>query len=175
MKPPRRSDKSEPTKLNSLQPILDTTLRYGSLLRTTPSGNSARVWYLLQTVCNVRFLINQCRLLKTLLSFHLFSNQGERFFGRPARRNRAFAVKVVIVITVLSSIVIAAIATPSYRVFHSSYFLFAILMLTKIGCAGRQYYASHGVLRQSWFDLSEVALALVFIFEFGIKVIADGC
>ncbi|CED84829.1 high-affinity cell membrane calcium channel [Phaffia rhodozyma] len=78
---------------------------------------------------------------------------GDRLFGRSARPSRTFALKIVMILTVVSGIVVAAVATPIYR---------------------RVYYTTHIADRQSWFDLTEIALAWVFILEFMIKVIADG-
>lgn len=47
----------------------------------------------------------------------------------------------------------AAIATPMYR---------------------RRWYANHGVQRDTWFDIADVALGGVLLVEFFVKIIADG-
>jgi hypothetical protein len=58
----------------------------------------------------------------------------------------------MIFICVTSSIVVAAIATPLYR---------------------KEFYARHGMTR-GWFDYTEAGIALVFLIEAGIKIMADG-
>ncbi|WVR06351.1 hypothetical protein IAU60_003382 [Kwoniella sp. DSM 27419] len=78
---------------------------------------------------------------------------GERIFGRPAHPLSQLAVKTIVFCAVVASIVVAAIASPSYR---------------------RAYYAENGIFRGTWFDLSEVALGTVLLVEAAIKIIADG-
>lgn len=58
-----------------------------------------------------------------------------------------------IYLAVIGSVAVAAVATPLYR---------------------KGYYATHGLQRGTWFDLTEVALGLIFVVEFLIKVVADG-
>jgi hypothetical protein len=53
----------------------------------------------------------------------------------------------------VASIVVAAIATPLYR---------------------KNYYEVHGIIRTSWFDLTEVAIGMVFVIEAVMKIVADG-
>ncbi|EIW66778.1 hypothetical protein TREMEDRAFT_40774 [Tremella mesenterica DSM 1558] len=78
---------------------------------------------------------------------------GERIFGRPPNPILRLSVKIAVFVAVVASIVVAAIATPMYR---------------------KNFYARHGIYRGTWFDLTEVALGSVFIFEAAIKIIADG-
>lgn len=78
---------------------------------------------------------------------------GERIFGRPAKPAVRLAVKLVLFLAVVASIVIAAIATPVYR---------------------KTYYTKHGFTRGTWFDLVEVAVGMVFVLEAVMKIIADG-
>ncbi|WVQ72778.1 hypothetical protein IAR50_002338 [Cryptococcus sp. DSM 104548] len=78
---------------------------------------------------------------------------GERIFGRPANPIMAMTLKLIVFLSVVASIVIAAIASPSYR---------------------KTYYEDNGVFRGTWFDLVEVALGAVFLLEAAIKIIADG-
>lgn len=76
----------------------------------------------------------------------------ERIFGRKPDK-RKYALQLVLFGSVIASIVIAAIATPEYR---------------------RKYYEDHGLSRSSWFDMSEIAIGVVFLVEAVIKIIADG-
>ncbi|TXT15853.1 hypothetical protein VHUM_00356 [Vanrija humicola] len=78
---------------------------------------------------------------------------GFRINGRPAHPFWSLVFKFVIFATVVSSVVVAAISTPLYR---------------------KQYYAKHGYHHFTWFDSTELALAVVFVLEFFIKIIADG-
>ncbi|ODO05658.1 hypothetical protein I350_04717 [Cryptococcus amylolentus CBS 6273] len=78
---------------------------------------------------------------------------GERIFGRPANPLMSMALKTIVFLSVVASIVIAAIASPSYR---------------------KTYYEENGVFRGTWFDLVEVALGAVFLLEAAVKIIADG-
>ncbi|WWD18487.1 hypothetical protein CI109_102939 [Kwoniella shandongensis] len=78
---------------------------------------------------------------------------GERIFGRPAHPILSVAIKTIVFCAVVASIVVAAIASPPYR---------------------RSYYNENGVFRGTWFDLTEVALGMVFVIEAAIKIIADG-
>lgn len=77
---------------------------------------------------------------------------GQRIFGCPAHPIWSFLFRVVVFLSVVASIVIAAIATPQYR---------------------KEYYARHGLTR-GWFDISEAGVALVFATEAVVKIIADG-
>ncbi|OCF43572.1 high-affinity cell membrane calcium channel [Kwoniella heveanensis CBS 569] len=78
---------------------------------------------------------------------------GDRIFGRPAHPVLQLVVKTIVFCAVVASVTVAAVASPSYR---------------------RGYYAENGVFRGTWFDLSEVALGMVFVIEAAIKIIADG-
>ncbi|ORX40063.1 Ion transport protein-domain-containing protein [Kockovaella imperatae] len=78
---------------------------------------------------------------------------GDRIFGRPVKPIYELVLKLIIFCMIVASISVAAVATPEYR---------------------KQYYSDRGVRRDTWFDLAEVALGMVFIVEAGIKIIADG-
>ncbi|CAD6887851.1 unnamed protein product [Tilletia laevis] len=78
---------------------------------------------------------------------------GERIFGRQASRLRNAIFRISIFLAIAGSVVVAGIATPSYR---------------------RAWYQTNGLKRDSWFSLVEVVLSAFFIFEFVVKVIADG-
>lgn len=77
---------------------------------------------------------------------------GQRIFGRPAHPIWSFLFRIVVFLSVVASIVIAAIATPQYR---------------------KEYYGRHGLIR-GWFDIAEAGIALVFAGEAAVKIIADG-
>ncbi|KAE8227194.1 hypothetical protein CF319_g297 [Tilletia indica] len=78
---------------------------------------------------------------------------GERIFGRPASRVRNAIFRISIFLAIVGSVVVAGIATPAYR---------------------RAWYQNNGLKRDSWFSLLEVVLSVFFVFEFFVKVIADG-
>ncbi len=78
---------------------------------------------------------------------------GDRIFGRPPQPMLRLAVKVIVFCAIVASIVVASIATPSYR---------------------KNFYEEHGVYRGTWFDLAEVSLGMVYVVEAAIKIIADG-
>jgi hypothetical protein len=78
---------------------------------------------------------------------------GDRIFGRPAQPILRLVVKTIIFCAIVASIVVAAIATPLYR---------------------KNYYEVHGIIRTSWFDLTEVAIGMVFVIEAVMKIVADG-
>ncbi|KAK4687032.1 voltage-dependent calcium channel, partial [Tremellales sp. Uapishka_1] len=78
---------------------------------------------------------------------------GERIFGRPANPIFRLIMRTVLFCTIVASITIAAVATPLYR---------------------KTYYEQHGIVRASWFDLTEVGLGMIFVVEAAIKIIADG-
>lgn len=78
---------------------------------------------------------------------------GQRIFGQAEKPTWNFVFRSVVFGAVVASIVVAAIATPAYR---------------------KSYYEKHGLVRSSWFDITEESLAVVFIAEFLVKVIADG-
>lgn len=61
--------------------------------------------------------------------------------------------KCAVFLTVVASIVVIAITTPTYR---------------------KKWVDSNGVENLAWYDKTEVALGGIFIVEFLIKVIADG-
>jgi hypothetical protein len=75
-----------------------------------------------------------------------------RLFGRPPGRRRHI-LQMVVFAAVLASIVIAAIATPTYR---------------------QQYYKENGFVRSSWFELAQMTISAVFLLEAAIKIVADG-
>lgn len=78
---------------------------------------------------------------------------GERIYGRPADPLLSLAFRVLLFLGVVASVVVFAIATPHYR---------------------RRYYEQYGAIRATWFDMTETALAGLFILEALIKIIADG-
>jgi hypothetical protein len=78
---------------------------------------------------------------------------GERIFGWPPSPIAHTIFQLVLLVTVIGGIVVESVATPVYR---------------------RKYYAEHGRVRGSWFDIAESAFGLTLMVEFIIKVVADG-
>jgi hypothetical protein len=78
---------------------------------------------------------------------------GDRIFGRSPHPVLRIILKTIVFCSVVASIVVAAIASPSYR---------------------KDYYSKNGIFRGSWFDLVEVALGAIFVLEALIKIVADG-
>jgi len=78
---------------------------------------------------------------------------GDRIFGRKANPVFELVMRGFVLAAVVASVVVAAVATPLYR---------------------KDYYSENGVHRDTWFNLTEVALGMVLVVEAGIKIIADG-
>jgi voltage-dependent calcium channel len=78
---------------------------------------------------------------------------GERLNGRPPSPIVHTIFQLVLLIAVVGGIVVESVATPVYR---------------------RNYYAEHGRVRGSWFDIAESAFGLTLTVEFMIKIVADG-
>ena len=78
---------------------------------------------------------------------------GERIYGLRPSTIAHTIFQLVLLIAVIGAIVVESIATPLYR---------------------RHYYAQHGRIRGSWFDIAESAFGLTLLVEFVIKIIADG-
>ena len=78
---------------------------------------------------------------------------GDRIFGLPHSPIAHSIFQLVLLLTVIGGIVTEAIATPVYR---------------------RNFYAEHGQIRGSWFDIAETTFGLILFVEFIIKLIADG-
>ncbi|GAA6051051.1 Calcium-channel protein CCH1 [Rhodotorula toruloides] len=77
----------------------------------------------------------------------------ERINGHPPKKGRRLAFQAVIFAAIAASIAIAGIATPLYR---------------------RDYFLQQGQVRIAWYSLVEVALGVVFLAEFLVRIIADG-
>jgi hypothetical protein len=78
---------------------------------------------------------------------------GDRIFGRKPNPVFELVMRGFVLAAVVASVVVAAIATPLYR---------------------KDYYSENGIHRDTWFNLTEVALGMVLVVEAGIKIIADG-
>ncbi|KAG1748101.1 Ion transport protein-domain-containing protein [Suillus lakei] len=78
---------------------------------------------------------------------------GERLFGAPPSDVAHTLFQLLILLTVLGGIITEGVATPLYR---------------------RNYYMEHGMVRDTWFNIAEVAFGVPFLIEFMIKIIADG-
>ncbi|SCV68841.1 BQ2448_962 [Microbotryum intermedium] len=100
------------------------------------------------------WLLSQKNPLRRMCQALVDPGYGEdRLFGRAPGRIHRFLFQWLIFITIVGSVVIAAIATPVYR---------------------RNYYLEVGDVRWPWFVLAECALGFIFVIEFLVKVIADG-
>ncbi|KAH8826844.1 Ion transport protein-domain-containing protein [Flagelloscypha sp. PMI_526] len=78
---------------------------------------------------------------------------GERIFGQRPNPYCHSGLALFLLCAVIAGIVVESIATPDYR---------------------RRFYRDHGFLRGTWFDTAEVALGIVLLLEFIIKIFADG-
>ncbi|GAA6010255.1 hypothetical protein JCM11491_005413 [Sporobolomyces phaffii] len=77
----------------------------------------------------------------------------ERIQGRPASKRWKLAFNAVVLVAIVTSISVAAYATPLYR---------------------RNSYVADGDIRWNWPNLVEVAVGFVFVLEFLVKIVADG-
>ncbi|KAF8465445.1 Ion transport protein-domain-containing protein, partial [Russula ochroleuca] len=78
---------------------------------------------------------------------------GERIYGVRLSTIAHTIFQFVLLVAVVGGIVVESIATPLYR---------------------RDFYAKHGPVRGSWFDIAESVFGLTLVVEFIIKIIADG-
>ncbi len=78
---------------------------------------------------------------------------GDRIFGTPHSAIAHPIFQLLLLLTVLGGIIVETIATPLYR---------------------RDFYATNGAIRGTWFDIAEGSFAIVLLVEFVIKIIADG-
>lgn len=76
----------------------------------------------------------------------------QRLFGRQPDRRR-YLLQAAVFAAIVTSIATAAITTPAYR---------------------QRYYSENGLVRTSWFMITQLVIAGVFLLELGIKVVADG-
>jgi hypothetical protein len=99
------------------------------------------------------WIFKQSNPLRQFCQYCVPSAYGDRIFGQKVKPVFEVIMRGIVLIAVVASVVVAAIATPLYR---------------------KDYYAEHGVHRDTWFNLTEVALGMVLVLEAGIKIIADG-
>ncbi|KAI9461510.1 Ion transport protein-domain-containing protein [Russula earlei] len=78
---------------------------------------------------------------------------GERINGVRSSTIAHTIFQLVLLIAVIGGIVVESVATPMYR---------------------WNYYAEHGRVRGSWFDVAESVFGLTLLVEFIIKIVADG-
>ncbi|KDR78145.1 hypothetical protein GALMADRAFT_64911 [Galerina marginata CBS 339.88] len=100
----------------------------------------------------VFWIIGRRNWLRRLCQKVVQPSTGERIFGISASPIAHFLFQLAILLAVIGSIVVEAIATPEYRHHY----------LQKVG------------LSSAWFDMAEVAFGFTLFLEFIIKVIADG-
>ncbi len=78
---------------------------------------------------------------------------GERIRGARPSTIAHTIFQFVLLVAIVGGIVVESNATPLYR---------------------REFYAEHGPMRGSWFDIAESVFGLTLVVEFIIKIIADG-
>ncbi|WFD25877.1 calcium channel protein [Malassezia nana] len=78
---------------------------------------------------------------------------GERVFGRPVNKWRNYAFQTVVFASIVTSLVLAGIATPYYR---------------------KNFYMEHQTQVYAWYSLIEISVSTIFVVEFFVKTIADG-
>jgi hypothetical protein len=105
------------------------------------------------TYDKVFWVIPQKNWIRKLCQKVVQPARGERIFGTPYSPIAHPIFQLFILLAVIGGIVVEGIATPVYR---------------------RGFYAQHGFVHGSWFDIAEAAFGLTLFAEFMIKVIADG-
>jgi voltage-dependent calcium channel len=101
----------------------------------------------------VFWLIGQSNPIRRACQYIVTPSAGDRIFGARPRRRARFVFRIILIATVIASLIMAIIATPLYR---------------------KSYFEKHGIQRATWFNLAELALMVIFLAEFLIKVLADG-
>lgn len=116
-------------------------VRLARLLAEHPSYD--RSWFLFSNRNPVR------RFCQSLAK----TSHGERVFGRPVNKWRNYAFQSVVFASIVTSLVLAGIATPDYR---------------------KKFYMEHQTQVYSWYSLIEMSVSAIFVVEFFVKTIADG-
>ncbi|EJT98090.1 hypothetical protein DACRYDRAFT_118858 [Dacryopinax primogenitus] len=99
------------------------------------------------------WIFSQSNKLRQFCQTLVFPANGERIFGRETSIFRQTIFQIVLFLTVIGGIAVAAVANPVYR---------------------REYHLEHGLFRGTWYDITEAAFVMALVTEFLIKVIADG-
>ncbi|KZO97216.1 hypothetical protein CALVIDRAFT_513490 [Calocera viscosa TUFC12733] len=99
------------------------------------------------------WLFSQSNKIRQFCQTLVIPANGERIFGRPTSPFRQTIFQIVLFLTVIGGIAVAAVANPVYR---------------------REFRLEHGLFRGTWFDITEAAFVIALLGEFVIKVIADG-
>src|SRR6266576_1485149 len=99
------------------------------------------------------WVLSQKNPLRTFCQMLVRPVGGERIYGARPSTIAHTIFQLVLLIAVIGGIVVESIATPHYR---------------------RDYYAKHGRMRGSWFDIAESVFGLTLVVEFVVKIIADG-
>ncbi|XP_006460371.1 hypothetical protein AGABI2DRAFT_220377 [Agaricus bisporus var. bisporus H97] len=105
------------------------------------------------TYDKVIWVISQKNWIRRLCQRVVRPARGERIFGTPHSPIAHPIFQLLILLTVIGGIIVEGISTPLYR---------------------RDYYAEHGFIRGSWFDIAEATFGFILFLEFVIKVVADG-
>lgn len=100
------------------------------------------------------YLFSQDSKIRQLCQRFVEPSYGEeRIKGRPASKRCKYAFNAVVLVAIIVSITVAAVASPLYR---------------------RKMFITDGDLRWNWPNLVEVAVGFVFVVEFLVKIVADG-
>ncbi|CCL98380.1 uncharacterized protein FIBRA_00375 [Fibroporia radiculosa] len=99
------------------------------------------------------WIFSQKNILRRMCQKIVVPAGGERIFGSSHSRIAHPIFQLILLLAVIGGIAVESIATPLYR---------------------RSYYEQHGLIRGSWFDITETAFGLTLLLEFVIKVVADG-
>ncbi|TFK38523.1 high-affinity cell membrane calcium channel [Crucibulum laeve] len=99
------------------------------------------------------WFISQKNIIRKMCQKLTQPARGERIFGTLTSPIAHPIFQLILLLTVIGGIVVESIATPIYR---------------------RNYYATHGLIRGSWFDIAEATFGFTLFVEFLIKIIADG-
>ena len=99
------------------------------------------------------WVLSQKNPLRTFCQMLVRPVGGERIYGARPSTIAHTIFQLVLLVVVIAGIDVESIATPKYR---------------------RNFYAKHGLMRGSWFDIAESVFGLTLVLEFVIKIIADG-
>ncbi len=99
------------------------------------------------------WVLSQKNPVRTFCQMVVRPAGGERIFGARPSTIAHTIFQFVLLVTVVGGIAVESVATPLYR---------------------RNFYAKHGHIRDSWFDIAESVFGLTLVVEFIIKIIADG-
>ena len=117
------------------------------------------------------WIFSQTNPLRRLCQRMVDPAHGERIYGVRPYRTWTALFKILIFLTIIASVAVAAVATPVYRrqVNYSSHR--HVYELTPFLS---KYFVENQHSRLNWYNLTEASLGFVFVVEFIIKIVADG-